>query len=364
MKKPLKIKFGNIFFKFISLFLPIRKRVFFIGSFRDKLIMNTQLVYDNLDCEKRVFTWNLPHSILELIEISYYILTSKVIVVDNNNPYFAFIRLKEQQKLIQLWHACGPIKKLGFDRPNYSPYELFCNDQYDDFIVSSDIECKNFGSAYNIKEEAFTKIGYPSIDLLIHNQETYENEFFEKYPDLSNKKIIIYMPTFRLTNDYSGYLRGYDYDIYWDDLDEYLGQNNCVFLIKRHPVMLENDIEIITKQYNNIIDVDNISNFALLVASDLLITDYSGIFNEYLILNKPVIFYCPDLDEYLKYTGLYFNIPTDFPGKFCQNYAELKNVISNQEEDVDYSEYREKFLKYCDGNSTKNLIKIIEGYLE
>lgn len=364
MDKPLKIKFGNIVFKIISIFFPVKKRVFFIGSFKDKLIMNTQLVYDNLDCEKRVFTWNLPHSIWELIKLSYYIMTSKVIIVDNTNPCFAFIRLKKQQKLIQLWHACGPIKKLGLDRPSYNPYELFCNDQYDDFIVSSDNECKNFGSAYNIKEEVFTKIGYPSMDLLIHNHEKYEKEFFEKFPDLVNKKIIIYMPTFRLTNDYSGYLRGYDYDICWDNLNEYLSENNCIFLIKRHPVMLENDIKIITKEYSNILDIYDISNFQLLAASDLLITDYSGIFNEYLLLNKPVIFYCPDLEEYLKYTGLYFNISNDFPGTFCQTYDELKNAISNQEYDVDYSEYKEKFLKYCDGNSTKNLLKIINEYLE
>lgn len=364
MDKPLEIKLGNIFFKCISKFLPIKKRVFFIGSFKGKLIDNMQWVYDNLDCEKKVFTWNLPHSMSDLIKLFYYILTSKVIIVDNINPYFSYIKLKEQQKLIQLWHACGPIKKLGLDRPIHIPHEILSNDQYDDFIVSSDFECKNFGSAYNIKEEAFTKTGYPIMDLLINDQESYEKEFFDKFPDFIGKKIIIFLPTFRLTNDYSDYLRDYDYDICWDDLDKYLNENNSVFLIKRHPAMLQNDIKIIPENFDNIVEVENISNFALLVASDLLITDYSGIFNEYLLLNKPVIFYCPDLEEYLKYTGLYFDIAEDFPGTFCQNYVELKNAISNQEADVDYSEYRGKFMTYCDGKSTEKLLKIIEGYLE
>lgn len=128
--------------------------------------------------------------------------------------------------------------------------------------------------------------------------------------------------------------------------------------------MLQNDINIITKDYDNIFDIDGISNYSLLVASDSLITDYSTIYNEYLLLNKPLIFYCPDLVEYSKTTGFYCKIPDDLPGTFCQNYAELKKVILNQEGNVDYSYYKEKNMKYCDGNSTKNLLRIIEGYLE
>lgn len=364
MDKPFKIKLVNIILQFIAIFLPIKRRVFFISSLKNDLTESCQVIYDNLDCEKKIFYWNLPHSISDLIRISYYTMTSKVIIEDNTNIYFAYLTLKEQQKLIFIWHGTGSIKKLGMDRPSYNFHEELCNDQYDNVIVASDKECEIFHSAYNIKEDTFTKIGYPSMDLLIHNQIDFKNEFFEKYPSLINKKIVIYLPTFRLTNDCDGYLYGYDYEIDWDDLNDWLSKNNCVFLIKRHPVMLENNIDIITKEYDNIIDVEGISNFSLLVASDLLITDYSTIFNEYLLLDKPIILYCPDLEDYLNSTGLYYKIPDELPGVFCQNYEELKSAIINLNDIVDYSYFKEKNMKYCDGNSTKNLLKIINGYLE
>ena len=128
--------------------------------------------------------------------------------------------------------------------------------------------------------------------------------------------------------------------------------------------MLQNNIEIITKDYSNILDVTDISNYSLMVASDLLITDYSAVFHEYLLLDKPIIFYCPDFEEYSKSIGIYGNFPDDLPGIFCQTYDELMNSISNLEENVDYSYYKERIVKYCDGNSTKNLLKIINEYLE
>lgn len=364
MDKPVKIKFGNIFFKIISSCLPVKKRVFFIGSLKDKLWDTSQIIHDNLDCEKKVHLWSLPHTIKDLISLSYYIMTSKVIVVDTPNIYFAYIKLKKQQKLVYVGHGCcGPFKKMGMDRESYNPYEEFCNDQYDTFIVASDCACNYYRTAYNINEEAFAKIGYPCVDSLINDPKEYEKEFYQKYPDLINKKIILYMPTFRLTDDSNDYLCDYDYEIDWDNLDEYLDESGYVFLIKRHPVMLQNDIEIITKDYSNIIEVTDISNYALMVASDLLITDYSAVFHEYLLLDKPIIFYCPDFKKYSKLIGIYGKFPDEFPGTFCQSYGELINSI-NFDEDVDYSYYKERTVKYCDGNSTKNLLKIINDYLE
>ena len=362
MDKPIEVKLGNIFFKIISTFLPIKKRIFFISSHKDKLLENSQILYDNLDCEKKVFTYNLPHSIPELIKLSYYIMTSKLIVIDDYCYYFAFIRLKEQQKLIQLWHSCGGgMKKIGLDVSEHHPYEEFSHDQYDNFIVCSDVDSKIFLSAFNIEEDVLTKIGYPRIDSLINNPSKYQKEFYDAFPDLVDKKIICFMPTFRLNVDRS-FREEYDFKINWDDLNEFLNKNNSIFLIKKHPSMI--DRNILPKEYNNIIDVGDVSNYPLLAASDLLITDYSSIFVEYLLFNKPIIFYCPDLEEYSKITESYTKIPDELPGKFCQNYEELINELSNSKNGIDYSHHREKILKYCDGNSTKKLLKLIEKYLE
>lgn len=359
----MKIKMINIIFKIISIFFPVKKRVLFISNHKDKLLENSQILYDNLDCEKKVCAYNLPRSKQELIKISYYIMTSKVIIIDDYSYYFVFIPLKEQQKLIQLWHSCGDgMKKMGLDAPHPHPYEKFSHEQCDNFIICSDEGAKIYTSAFNLKKEVLTKVGYPRIDLLIHNQKEYEKEFYDKYPNFINKKIILFAPTVRDTNGYSNI--DFDFEINWEDLDDFLGKNNFVFLIKRHPTAIDNNLKIIKKEYTNIIDIGDVSNYPLLAASDLLVTDYSGIYIDYLLFSKPIIFYGPDLEDYLKIFDPYCKIPDDLPGTFCQNYEELINAISTQHETVDYLYHIEKRLKYCDGNSTNKLLKIIDGYLD
>lgn len=106
--------------------------------------------------------------------------------------------------------------------------------------------------------------------------------------------------------------------------------------------MIDRNINLLPDEYDNIIDLGDVSNYPLLVASDLLITDYSSVYVEYLFFNKPMIFYCPDLEEYSKITESYTKIPDELPGTFCQNYEELIDAISNSKEYVDHSYYREK----------------------
>mgnify|MGYP003311684922 CR=1 FL=1 len=90
---------------------------------------------------------------------------------------------------------------------------------------------------------------------------------------------------------------------------------------------------------------------------------------------KRVVLYAPTFRDNLERNGDILKVfdPEEFSSLLGDDYCimvrlhpqihaqadELKNAISNQEYDVDYSEYKEKFLKYCDGNSTKNLLKII-----
>ena len=98
--------------------------------------------------------------------------------------------------------------------------------------------------------------------------------------------------------------------------------------------------------------------------TDILITDFSSVFFDYLLLDKPIIFYCPDAKEYLEKHGVYLKFPEDLPGDYCQNFDELIDTLKNGQKDIDYSEFKKRYMESCDGHSTQRVVELIEGYLD
>lgn len=361
MSKPLSIRLINLAFKIISFFLPVKKRVLFLGSPRSETLMeNTQLVYDALDCEKMEIIRLLPHGISDIAYISFYIMTSKVIVLDDSYRYFAYIPLKKSQKLVQIWHGPGAFKKMGVDVPNSPPWDKYTHEQYDALITSSPDVSKYFESGFCLKSNVTYALGYPRTDLLLNNQKKLKKEFYQKFPSMKGKTIILYMPTFRR---YGGMdIIDFDYEINWKALNDYLNEKNSVFIVKRHPLQINQNMNFVPTEYDNIIDIENINYFTLLVGADVLITDFSSSFFDYLLLNKPIIFYCPDTEEYLSNHGVYMDFPKDLPGEYCETFDELLHILENIEKKVDYNKFKEFYMGSCDGHSTEKVSKLIMEY--
>lgn len=362
MTKPVSVKILNIVYKIIGIFLPVKKRVVFLGSPRsEKLMENTQLVYDALNCEKMKIIRLLPHGIKDIIYISYYIMTSKVIVLDDSYRYFAYIPLKNSQKLVQIWHGPGAFKKMGVDVPTSAPYEKYTHSQYDALVTSSKEVCKYFEKGFCLKSNVTKALGYPRTDLLLNNQNQLKKEFYQKLPQMKDKTVILYMPTFRR---YGGLdIEDFDYKINWEELNKYLKENNSIFIVKRHPLQINQGINFVPSNYDNIIDLQESNYFSLLIGADIFITDFSSSFFDYLLLNKPIIFYCPDSHEYLSNHGVYIDFPNDIPGKYCETFDELITTLKNIDKNIDYTDYKEYYMGSCDGNSTKKVVKLIMEYL-
>ena len=104
----------------------------------------------------------------------------------------------------------------------------------------------------------------------------------------------------------------------------------------------------------------------LMVCSDMLITDYSSVFFEYLLLDKPVLFYVPDFDKYKEKRGFYLNF-NKLPGRIVKDKKNLKYNIKEALFDDDMSEQREdfktKYMNGCDGKATKRIMDYIEGQI-
>ena len=323
----------------------------------DQLIDNTLADYQALDAPKTFISKKSPHSRSVQIKVWYHLLTSKVIVTDDYLSYLRLVTLKKDQKVVQIWHACGAFKKFGLDSATL-PHELETktHQQYDDVIVSAEDVRKHYASAFGLPLEKIKPLGIPGTDIFFQ-ENTLEEDLYQAYPDLKDKRIILYAPTFR-ENDL-GERVPLDTGIDWEKLNHSLEEDE-VFLIKRHPVMKE---KLTDRDYDKVRDVSDAPLYSLMMASSLLITDYSSVIFEYSLLDKPIIFFCPDLYRYER--DFYLDYPEDLPGVLTESSDELIRVIHSVEQiqDDKLEDFRRKEMSACDGKSSKRVVALIKSYL-
>ncbi len=176
----------------------------------------------------------------------------------------------------------------------------------------------------------------------------------KKYLDLvktkaKEKKLVLYVPTFR--DKSSTLILGTNND---NDINKYielLNKNNCVLVIKMHSA----DMTILSK-YDNCIILNNYCDIStFLPYMDCLITDYSSVFFDYLIFNRPIIFYPYDYDYYDNSDrGILPNYTVHTPGEMVYNFEELytktKVLIKNNFKDKKETMRKELLQKTIDSS--------------
>lgn len=359
VKRKLDRKRGAVYHKYGK--GPIEKRVvFFTNRNQGGLSSNLQLVYDALEgVDKIVFSEALPHSKAYNETVKDAILTSKVIVTDDYCSYLRDIKLHKSQSVVQLWHACGAFKKFGLDLASAAiPTEKKTHSQYSLVSVSSEFIRPIYAKAFGIDEKIVQALGVPRTDMLLNKEliDSRKKSMLEQFPELADKYVVLYAPTFRQKD---GKQISFNPQIRWDKLSEQLPEN-AVMIVKRHP--LENR-SLVDAVYPNIIELDKGDDMSALATADLLITDYSSVVFDFALLNKPVLFYTPDIEEYE--SGFYLNYPEDFGDKLVMNCNELVDAIKDSvgKTQAPSGEFKEKYMGACDGHSTERIAEYIRKAL-
>lgn len=340
---------------------PVKNRVLFFTVRADgRLLENSKAVYDALDCEKKIFAKKLPHNYKVEPFAIYWLLTSRVIVSDDYCRYLRKIKLRKNQKFFQIWHGCGAFKSFGLDvKSKLTPdEERATHSQYDAVAVTGEDCRKYFARAFGISEEKCLALGLPRTDYLINNADEMRAEFYDKHPELKDKQIYLYCPTFR-END--GERVEYNPGIDWKEMNNSL-EDNEIFIVSRHPMV---DYELIDGKYEKIVDMTEESTLSLASASSVLITDYSSTVHDATLLGVPMVFYCPDYREYERM--FYLNFPDDLPGEMITEGEKLLDVVrrAKKEPPVDKIEkFRKGQLGACDGHSTQRVVEIINGWMK
>lgn len=248
--------------------------------------------------------------------------------------------------LINLWHGL-PLKKIEFDidsgvlKDKYSKafnwqklyLQIFYPAAYrvaDVMFAPTDEMETIFKRAFRLKDNSIVRCGSPRTDQFFDEQ-SFSALTTNDLAQLSvpkNRKIYIYMPTFRDTGGEFFSKENFDFL----QLNKTMEKVDGEFWIKAHPAAGVENIDL--SQFDRIkLLPSNIDMYPVLKLSHALITDYSSIYIDYLLLDKPIYFYCFDLEDYKQNCrSMYFEYDEVTPGEKCQTFKTLLDSILNSED--------------------------------
>jgi teichoic acid glycerol-phosphate primase len=171
---------------------------------------------------------------------------------------------------------------------------------------------------------------------------------------LKHKKVILYAPTYR-DHELENFNLKLDLDKMYEALCE-----DYVLILKLHPA-IRNKAEYEDLYPGFVYDyTGKASTNELLMVTDILISDYSSIPFEFSLLNKPMVFFAYDLDEYTKERGLWESYDMLVPGPVVKETNGLVETIKHDNFDLQIvKDFSSKWNRYSSGEACKNLVSYI-----
>lgn len=292
----------------------------------------------------------------------YHLATSKYFIQNTNMP----LDYKKRNGQIELQTFHGTfMKTMGFDTPEFKfetrQYKLdeFQSkvDKWNYVSIPSDYMAEKAQNAFNTEVKPINS-GFPRNDLIFKALSRID-DIKNNLGIPSNKKIILYAPTWR-----EGKSSNVNLNI---DLMEEKLKDEYVLLVRAH-YMVSSNMDI-RKNYPFAVNVSNYPNIEDLYAiSDILITDYSSVMFDYAYLKRPILFYSYDLEKYLYgERGVYLNYENDVPGPVIRTTKELiENIDDIKNIEKIYSNTYETFYnKFCQyGRNGDSANQVINEFIE
>lgn len=297
----------------------------------------------------------------DLIRLPWLLATAQTIVLDDFYPVIYECRIRPESRLLQVWHAAGAFKRVGYSRerrPGGPPPGSVIHRNYTDVTVSSEDIRHDYAEAFGIDVSRVSALGVPRTDAF------YDEDLVAqtgravrlRYGIPDHKRIALYAPTFRGTGQIAAH---FDYDIIdWAALAHDLG-NDWVVMVKMHPFV--KPLAAARPHIHDVIDVTADREITeLLMAADVLVTDYSSAIFEYALLRRPIVFFCPDLDQYTAERDFYYPFEQYLAaGSLVRDAAQLASAIEMARFEADGSGFLGYFMGACDGHSAERITREI-----
>lgn len=352
--------------------VPLKNTIFLSAYEGKQYSCNPRVIYEHMLVDDRFskyrFIWEkndltgIPQNPrLKLVKhnsLKYFwaILTSKVIIT--NTGISARIPVRKSQISINTWHGGGGFKKSGLQMGEKRDISYdFIRKQAKYFLSSSELFTRQISEALDLDITTIRNTGMPRNDIFFHENEYEETrKTVRRELGITDEIFVLYAPTYRgeLGNDSIEKL----------DLD--FEKLKIAIEEKFHrPSFIGTRIHYFNRRDLHDDSCINLNHYSdmqkLLVAADILVTDYSSSIWDFALSGKLCILFVPDLDTYINNRGLCTSI-YEWPGLVCHNNEEVESQIKN----YDDNKYKAKLDKYFidsvtydDGNATKRVLEML-----
>lgn len=346
--------------------LPSRQgKLFFVSRQSDTPPIDACLLFEELEernaCTEIVCICNRVQPgfggairfFLDLTRSLYHLSTSRVCLLDSYWPAVSVLSHKRTLKVVQMWHSLGKVKQSGWQtvgkpggrsKPVASLMKMHAG--YDFVIAGGRAWNRFYRESFNIAEEVICNVGLPRIDYLLRERDSMRERVFARYPELREKPLVLYAPTFRRGLSFSD---GRHVGNLLATLKEY----SFNVVVKAHPN------QPLDAEGGAFFVCEGFASADVLAAADYLITDYSAIALEGAVLNVKTLYYVPDYDEYRLENGLNLDLFEAMPGCVFVEAGELAAALCGTYPQASLDEYRKRYLPSSLGGSTKALADIV-----
>jgi len=366
-----RVAFGLLVSVSRRLLRPRRRRVLFTSRLISEMSGNLKIVRDRmvergLDRELDLVTMLRPGltehwGFADRVRLAGQLATASVIVIDDTFLPLYWLRLRPDVRIIQLWHASGAFKTVGYSRTgkhgDLSPFGRV-HKNYSAAIVSSAFDAPFYAEAFGIPEERVIPTGIPRMDRFF--DERWRRAGIQAaraaFPAIAGRTVILLAPTYRgeTIKEASYGFEQLDYAA----LHALCLERDAVVIIKMHP-FVQARLAIPEAFRDRILDgsASSMDVNDLLFAVDLLITDYSSIVFEFSTLGRPMLFFAYDLDAYTAERDFYVPYEAFVPGRIVRTFADLLDAIRREDYQLEMvADFAARHFAHRDAGSTDRVI--------
>ncbi|MER5641394.1 bifunctional glycosyltransferase family 2 protein/CDP-glycerol:glycerophosphate glycerophosphotransferase [Kitasatospora sp. NPDC002227] len=265
----------------------------------------------------------------------------------DNQGYPYRLRKRPETTYVQTWHGSA-LKKMGYDLASLKRQTLAQQaeyqaglDRFDHFVVRSEHDVRTLAPAYRLSERQLLRTGYPRNDVLVHEGVVKDRQLAGELGIDLTRPVVLYAPTFR--SDARGVARPFELPFDVERFAERFG-DRLTLLVRCHYL---DKVVLPPSVRGRVIDVSHVQEVTpLYLLSDALITDYSSLMFDYALLDRPMLFFAHDWEEYADSTrGTYFDLLQEAPGPVLQDAERLFEALEELDAvGKEYAQERQRFV--------------------
>jgi len=357
----------------------VGRKKYWVGNLRavfeviktDSTVQIAIVNFGSMTCTEIKALYNADIQVIPTITLSglWLLLRARVILMDYGFQDMFWPVQSKKHLFVNLWHSML-LKGIAFMSPRANEEGWKSAFRYQTMLSSSKVERLATMACFNRLPSRVWLTGLPRNDWLRQKSEDLPPDLCVLEMNLrkliGNHRLVLYAPTFRDT--YSGLYPFNESEL--DALTLLLQKKQAILGIRSHLHQEDRPSYIFSRpEFLDLSYVVCSEPQILLRITDVLVTDYSGIWLDFLLMKtRPIIGFVYDWDDYMQERGLLYDYKLIFPGPLVHNYADFTKALEialDQGVPIDtqprYQTALDMFHTYQNGGAAQRVIELIKG---